>query len=429
MQHQLVCDWNPAPRRGHTIVRALLTIEGHAVSTASAPNLNIALVLDRSGSMAGDKLAAAKHAAMQLVQRMAPAHKASLVVFDHDVQALAEGATAADGQLSAAIAHIESGGNTNLSGGWLMGRTLAAKSRDGDATVNRIILMTDGQANAGITNRKQLAEMCRAAAAQGISTSTVGFGEDYDENLLKAMADAGNGNTWYIERVDQASMVFLEEIEGLLSLSAQNLTVTLTGTAAVRNINIWGDWPTVAQGDHITVPLGDLYAREPRRVLIEFVVNNRAAKAIDGAVAQVRLESDVMTNAGGVNHETVTFPIAANLSESARVEPTIETEVLLAQAAKARKDAAERQERGDSGGAANALHSAVAMLAESPQCGSSTVIREMDDLRALERVLSEEQATVADVKYLKQRSYNQSRGRARYDEALARPTRREAGEP
>jgi Ca-activated chloride channel family protein len=271
--------------------------------------------------------------------------------------------------------------------------------------------------------------MCREAAAQGISTSTVGFGEDYDENLLKAMADAGNGNTWYIERVDQASMVFLEEIEGLLSLSAQNLTVTLTGTAAVRNINIWGDWPTVAQGDHITVPLGDLYAREPRRVLIEFVVNNRAAKAIDGAVAQVRLESDVMTDAGGVNHETVTFPIAANLSESARVEPTIETEVLLAQAAKARKEAAERQERGDSGGAANALHQMVSMMAVSPQCGSSTVIREMDDLCALERVLSEEQATVADVKYLKQRSYNQSRGRAKYDEALARPTRRDEEEP
>ena len=94
MQHQLVCDWRPAPRRGQTVVRALLTVEGQVISKASAPNLNIALVLDRSGSMSGEKLAAAKHAAAQLVQRMAPKHKASLVVFDDAVQTLADGATA-----------------------------------------------------------------------------------------------------------------------------------------------------------------------------------------------------------------------------------------------------------------------------------------------------------------------------------------------
>ena len=213
MKHTLVRDWRPAPRRGQTIVRALLTIEGDPVAPTSVPDLNIALVLDRSGSMSGAKLEAAKIAATQLVQRMAPEHKASLVVFDHNVTTLAEGATADDALLSASIADIIEGGSTNLSGGWLQGRTLASKARDGDRSVNRIILMTDGQANQGITDHSVLSQMCAEAARDGISTSTVGFGEDYDEDLLKGMADAGRGNAWYIERVDQASMVFLEEIE------------------------------------------------------------------------------------------------------------------------------------------------------------------------------------------------------------------------
>jgi len=421
MQHQLVCDWRPAPRRGFTIVRALLTIEGKPVSKSSLPDLNVALVLDRSGSMAGDKLDAAKHAALQLVHRLAPEHKASLVVFDQDVQALVDGSSPTNALLSAAIASIDVGGTTNLSGGWLMGRTLAAAARDGDTSVNRIILMTDGQANVGITNRAQLAAMCREAAAHGISTSTVGFGADYDEDLLKAMADAGNGNTWYIERNDQASMVFLEEIEGLLSLTAQNLTVTLTGTSAVRNINIWGDWPSTPHDGHITVPLGDLYAREPRRLLVEFIVSNRQAKTVNGAVASVKLAADVMLENGGVTHQIITFPIAANLEEAQHEEPTIASEVLLAQAAKARKEAAEQQERGDSLGAAKKLRSAVSMMRASSLASDAKVLREMSDLVAMERVIAAEEATVADVKYMKQRAYNRSRGRVNYDASLARP--------
>jgi Ca-activated chloride channel family protein len=403
------------------VVRALLTVEGDQVRATSTPNLNLALVLDRSGSMAGGKLAAAKQAATQLVQRMAPEHRASVVVFDHHVETLVEGATADSAPLTAAIASIDAGGNTNLSGGWLQGRTLAARSRDGDRSVNRIILMTDGHANEGITDRHQLTAMCRAAAAEGISTSTVGFGAGYDEDLLKAMADAGNGNTWYIERIDQAASVFLEEIEGLLSLAAQNLSVTLTGSAAVRDVVVWGEWPTAQHGDHLTVTLGDLYAREPRRLLVEFVINNRAAKSMDGAVAEVRLESDVLTAEGGVHHVVVTFPIAANLDEAQHVEPTIETQVLLAQAAKARKEAAERQERGDIRGAANVLREAAHVMQASPQGNAREVVRELRDLHALEIVIRDAQATDADVKYLKQRAYNHSRGRAHYDQVLSRP--------
>ncbi|MDQ8155225.1 MAG: VWA domain-containing protein, partial [Gemmatimonadota bacterium] len=383
MQHQLVCDWRPAARRGQTVVRALLTVHGDQVSATTVPNLNLALVLDRSGSMAGRKLAAAKHAATQLVQRLAPEHHASIVVFDDRVDTLVDGAAGDSGTLSAAIAGIGAGGTTNLSGGWLQGRTLAARSRDGDRSVNRIILMTDGQANEGITDRDQLTAMCRAAAAEGISTSTVGFGIDYDEDLLKAMADAGQGNTWYIERVDQAASVFLEEIEGLLSLSAQNLTVTLTGSAAVRDVVVWGEWPTVAHTNDLTISLGDLYAREPRRLLVEFVVSDRMAKKMGGAVGEVRLEADVLTADGGVHHVIVTFPIAANLEEAQRVEPTIETQVLLAQAAKARKEAAEHQERGEIREAANVLREAARAMQRSPQGEASEVVRELRDMHAL----------------------------------------------
>jgi Ca-activated chloride channel family protein len=231
MDATLLVDAVPQPALGGWVVRALLTLTGEAPpalpGARPAVPLNVALVLDRSGSMAGEPLEAARGAAAGLVRRLRPTDVVSVVAYDHEVQTLAEPATgAAQATLARAIEAIEARGSTNLSGGWLRGRDLVDAARgtldaaraphpgvdgatgpagltdhDGASSAgsHRIVLLTDGLANAGITDPATLLRLCALARAAGVTT-TRRFGPDYDEHLLRGMADAGGGNSYYVER-------------------------------------------------------------------------------------------------------------------------------------------------------------------------------------------------------------------------------------
>jgi hypothetical protein len=109
--------------------------------------------------------------------------------------------------------------------------------------VNRVLLLTDGQANVGITEPALVAGLCLGAKHEGSTTTTIGLGAEYDERPLRAMADAGGANSYYIERPDQAPGVFEEELEGLLSLSAQNVAVELRPGDGVALVRIHHDYP------------------------------------------------------------------------------------------------------------------------------------------------------------------------------------------
>jgi hypothetical protein len=133
-------------------VRALLRVAGDPPPAEGRIPLNLSLVLDRSGSMTGEPLEAAKDAARHLLRRLRPEDTASVVAFGSDVTTVAEPATGEDqAHLPAQIRAIETEGMTNLSGGWLRGRELVAQHLEEDG-VNRVILLTDGHANEGVTD-------------------------------------------------------------------------------------------------------------------------------------------------------------------------------------------------------------------------------------------------------------------------------------
>jgi Ca-activated chloride channel family protein len=404
-------------------VRMLLTITGEVPATAVRTPLSIALVLDRSGSMRGGRIVAAREAAAGFVRRLHPDDRASVVLFDDQVETLSEPVTAAEqGALLAHLAHVEVRGSTNLSGGWLRGRELASW-RPVDGGVRRVLLLTDGHANAGITDREQLAAMCAAARAEGITTSAIGFGEGYDEDLLRAMADAGGGNLWHVERPDQAQLVFTEELAGLQSLSAQNLALTVAPGPQTAAMHVRHDYLTRPQGDGLRLELGDLYAREPRQLAVEFVVPDVPAADIAGdlTVAEVSLVADVLVDAGTIVHRTIRVPVMATLDAQGRTEPTIEQVFLRLEVARVRTDAARRAERGDVEGATDALRAMVQRLreqaADDPELAATAADLEM----LAENLLLRAADRMADIKYLKQRAYNASRGKAMYDEGMARP--------
>lgn len=412
---------------GGTVVRALLSIAGTAPA-ANRPALGLSLVLDRSGSMDGPPLESARAAAARAVERLHPDDVVSVVLFDTDIDTLAEPARCRDHHLLAdRLRQVESGGSTNLSGGWLRGRQhmeLAAALMDAAAGASRrVVLLTDGHANAGITDRETLVELARTARTKGVSTTTIGFGEGYDDDLLRAMADAGGGNAWYIERPDQAQDVFAEELGNLLSVAAQGLTVTLTLHPDVRMLVVHSDWPSADSGGSITFDLGDLYASEPKPLLFEMLVPAHATTA-HIVVATLSIQAHVLTDGGGVEWRTLSLPIAATLDGQALMVPEVERAILMARSAKAREEAARRQREGDFDQAALLMRSAKESMASSSLAEDEAFAGELllasADLARLEEQYREGQSSEIDAKYQMQRSYNERRGKRAYDARLRR---------
>ncbi|HEX5634483.1 MAG TPA: VWA domain-containing protein, partial [Gemmatimonadales bacterium] len=207
-------------------VGLLLTLSGEA-PPRRAP-INVALVLDRSGSMSGPPLEAAKDAARRFAAFLGPQDRLTVVTFDDEVHTVFGPAPAGDPDALEAIARIHAGGSTNLSGGWLEGLNhVRAGLVDG---VNRVVLLTDGCANQGITDVDTLNAMTIGAARDRVSTTCIGFAAHFNEDLLQQMAKGGTGNYWYVEREDQMAGIFAEEIEGLVALAAQNVKVEVTLT-------------------------------------------------------------------------------------------------------------------------------------------------------------------------------------------------------
>jgi Ca-activated chloride channel family protein len=421
METSLALDHEKTPDGKAHIVRALLKITGKAPEKSEHVPLNLSIVLDRSGSMDGEPLEQAKEAAALLVRRLWPEDVVSVVTYDDEVETVAEPATGkAQADLVERIRSIETRGCTNLSGGWLRGRELVAGGRR-EGAANRVLLLTDGLANAGITEPGQLVGLCRTALDQGITTTTIGFGQGYDEVLLRRMAEAGGGSTYYIEDPDQAPAIFATEIEGLLSLTAQNLAVDLRPASAARLVLIHHRYPSHPTGDGVRIELGDLYARTPRMLLAEFLVPVRDPDA-EVAIAELTVTAHVLTDNGGVERQEIRLPIKASLSGGPKVDPEVRRELLLQEAARARDEARKAQEEGDYDGASRRLDEVSAKL--SALGPADTQLREeAEDLSHMAERFRTHQVTEADAKYLYQRSYSVSTSRGGAVDAISRVKR------
>jgi Ca-activated chloride channel family protein len=419
MNPTILLDHDSPAADGALTVRALLRIEGEAPGNGNRIPLNLSLVLDRSGSMAGEKLRAARDAAKMLVRRLAPEDLVSVVAYDDTIAVVAPPARGRESpDLAHRIDRIPPGGYTNLSGGWLKGHELTAGVRLENG-LNRILLLTDGLANQGITDPETLAGLCRAAALAGVTTTTVGFGEDFDERLLRMLADAGGGNTYYIERSDQASGIFGEELAGLLSLSAQNVAVELHTAADARLVKVHHSYPSARTATGLRLELGDLYAREPRVLLVEFLVPGPAgADSLDLGTLVIR--ADVLTHAGAVERREITCAVRVVPGEGPRVDPEVRRELLLLETARAREEALERESRGDYQGAAMSLGAVARCIRESSFADDERLSEEALDLGEMAAALGSAPMSAMDKKYLYQRAHEAARGKKEAYKKIAR---------
>ncbi len=264
-EQTLIAREVPSQRVLEIIVQAP-TIE----TTKSRPPLNLALVIDRSGSMSGEKLEYAKQAAVFVIDRLEENDRCALVAYDDQVQLLSPSIkmTGANrNEMKRLIRDIRIGGSTNLSGGWLQGCHEVAEAAE-ETTINRTLLLTDGLANVGITDLEELAMHARELATRGVTTSTFGMGLGFNEHLLEAMSNQGRGNFYFIESPMQIPDIFLKEFNELATITASDVEIELEIPAQV-NVELLGGWANEKKDGKFRIFAGNFYSGQNQEIYLK----------------------------------------------------------------------------------------------------------------------------------------------------------------
>lgn len=205
----------------------LLELKHSSQIQESVPSksLNLSIVLDRSGSMSGQPLFEAKQAAIMMVNKMRPSDQISVVAYDDRADLIVPTTLCQNKEgIITAIQNIYEGGMTNLHKGWLMGAEQVALKKD-IKSINRVLLLSDGNANEGLTDVNELKNHCSRLADTSITTSTYGLGSSFNEELMINMAGAGLGHSYYGQTSNDLMDPFNEEFETLLNTVATDLQV------------------------------------------------------------------------------------------------------------------------------------------------------------------------------------------------------------
>jgi Ca-activated chloride channel family protein len=338
----------------------LITVEQeetvHVLLELTAPTLDgeiarppatLQIVLDRSGSMAGGRLYAALQAIHSLSSMLRSQDRLGLVTFDDEVAVPVAAGEVGDGTaVRQALHQIRPGAMTNLSAGLLRGIQEAQRVTNGDGI--NLVLLSDGHANQGLTEPGRLAQFAAGALNAGISTSTIGIGLDYDEDLLAELSRAGSGNANFAEDGDAAGAQLASEVAGLLNSAVQAVSLTVKPTSDVDAVRLFNDLPISTIEDGFMVELGDFHSDETRRLLLEIDVPEIASLGLTH-VCHLELR---WVDVGSMQSELITIPVNVNVvpgdqAAGRAADAEVETELVFQEAQRAKQQATDALRDGD----------------------------------------------------------------------------------
>jgi Ca-activated chloride channel family protein len=254
--------------------------------------VNIAIVLDKSGSMSGEKIYRARDAARMAVDRLGDQDIVSVVVYDSTVRVIVPATKASDREnIHQAINRIEANGNTALFAGVSKGAAELRKFLDRER-VNRVILLSDGLANVGPSTPSELGQLGHSLVRDGIAVTTIGLGLGYNEDLMTRLAYNSDGNHYFAESAHQLASIFDSELGDVLSVVAQEIVTEIECAPGIRPIRILGRDGEIS-GQHVKVYLNQLYSSHEKYVLVEVEVPSHEAGE-ELKLADVRVRYDNM---------------------------------------------------------------------------------------------------------------------------------------
>ncbi len=358
-----------------------------AISISAIPDaigrdapLNLCLVLDQSGSMEGRSLSTVKQAAQRLIERLSPGDRISIVTFNHKAKVLLRNQMVDDPQrLRVPIESLEASGGTAIDEGLRLGIEEAAKGKK-DA-ISQIFLLTDGENEHGDNDR--CLKLAQVATGHGISISSLGFGNYWNQDVLEKIADAGGGALSYIEAPDQATTEFRRLFERAQSIGLTNAFLTVSLAAGTRLAEL----KPIAQvspdaielsvqqdGDQVSVRLGDLMTDSPRIVLVNLYVNQLPEGRNTIAYMQVRYD-DPAFKQEGLYSESFPIEIAAQSIYQPATDPTVQQHILALAKYRQTQIAETKLQQGDRQGAATMLQTAAKTALQMGDRGAATVLQ------------------------------------------------------
>ena len=314
--------------RGETYLFASVTASDQAAAAASSASsaapLNLAIVIDRSGSMKGERIANAMNAAVAAVERMRDGHSVSVVSFDTSASVVVPPtriSTGSRSSIESAIRSIRLGGDTCISCGLEEGMQQLALTSLGGDRINRMILLSDGATNAGVRDMSGIRSMANRMHVRGVTISTIGVDVDFDEKFMAAIANEANGKHYFVANASGLPAVFSQEFDDLLASIAKDAEVEITLAPGVEVDEVF-DRTFRREGNKLIVPFGTFSAKQEKTVLVKL----RVPSDHDGSqnVADVKLAfRDLVKKSDATCNGSLVVAVKSDGSEQKDMDPFV----------------------------------------------------------------------------------------------------------
>ena len=358
-----------------------VSISAIAESESRTAPLNLCLILDHSGSMAGRPLETVKQAAHRIVESLTPGDRLSIVVFDHKAKVLVPSQVVEHPSgIKVQINKLTPSGGTAIDEGMRLGIEELAKAKKD--TISQALLLTDGENEHGDNDRcLKLAEL---AANYNLTLSALGFGDHWNQDVLEKIADAAGGTLAYIQKPEDAVAEFSRLFQRMQSVALTNAYLRLKLMPNVRLAEMKPIAQVVPEtvelspsqeGDHLLIRLGDLMVDSPRVILLNFYAGMFPEGTHPLVAMQVRYD-DPALNQEGLLSEAVTVSAEAIATYQAQPDAQVQNHVLALAKYRQTQIAETKLQQGDRTGAATMLQTAAKTALQMGDQNAATVLQE-----------------------------------------------------